>query len=114
MQIIFGTTNPRKTEDLKNIIQEMKLDLEVLSMADIGWDRGEIEETGSTIEENSLIKANAILSFCKDHHIEKPIITDDAGLFVDALKGEPGVYTARYADDEISLDPNLPKYQCVL
>ena len=90
MQIIFGTTNPRKTEDLKNIIQEMKLDLEVLSMADIGWDRGEIEENGSTIEENSLIKANAILSFCKDHHIEKPIITDDAGLFVDALKGEPG------------------------
>ena len=114
MQIIFGTTNHRKTEDLQNIINEMNLDLEVLSMKDIGWDRGEIEEIGSTIEENSLIKANAILSFCKDHNIKKPIITDDAGLFVNALNGEPGVYTARYADDELSLNPNFPKYQCVI
>ncbi len=114
MQIIFGTTNHRKTEDLQNIINEMNLDLEVLSMKDIGWDRGEIEEIGSTIEENSLIKANAILSFCKDHNIKNPIITDDAGLFVNALNGEPGVYTARYADDELSLNPNFPKYQCVI
>ncbi len=114
MQIIFGTTSQRKTEDLQNVINEMNLDLEVLSMADIGWDRGEIEETGSTIEENSLIKANAILSFCKAHNIEKPIITDDTGLFVEALRGEPGVYTARYADDELLLNPNLPKHQCVI
>ncbi len=114
MKMIFGTTNQRKLEDLQNIINEMNLDLEALSMTDIGWDRGEIEETGSTIEENSLIKANAILSFCKEHNFENPIITDDAGLFVDALNGEPGVYTARYADDELLLNPNLPKYQCVI
>ncbi len=114
MQIIFGTTNQRKTEDLQNIINEMNLDLEVLSMADIGWDRGEIEENGSTIEENSLIKAKAILFFCKDHGIEYPIITDDAGLFVDTLNGEPGIYTARYADDELSMNPDLPKHQCVI
>ena len=114
MQIIFGTTNQRKTEDLQNIINEMNLDLEVLSMADIGWDRGEIEENGSTIEENSLIKANAILTFCKDHDIKSTIITDDAGLFVDALNGEPGIYTARYADDELALNSELPKYQCVI
>ncbi len=114
MQIIFGTTNKRKVEDLQNIINEMNLDLEVLSMADIEWDRGEIEENGSTIEENSLIKASSILSFCREHNIEKPIITDDAGLFVDALNGEPGIYTGRYADDEIALNPSLPKYQCVI
>ncbi len=114
MQIIFGTTNERKIEDLQNIINYLKLDLQVLSMSDIGWDRGEIEETGSTIEENSLIKANAILSFCKDNNITYPIITDDAGLFVEALNGEPGVYTARYADDELTLNPNLPKYQCII
>ena len=41
-------------------------------------------------------------------------MTDDAGLFVDVLNGEPGIYTARYADDEIALNPELPKYQCVV
>ena len=114
MKLIFGTTNKRKVEDLQNIINEMNLDIDILSMEDIGWDRGEIDETGSTIEENSLIKAQAILSFCCDHNIDYPIMTDDAGLFVDALNGEPGIYTARYADDELALDSNLPKYQCVV
>lgn len=114
MKLIFGTTNKRKTEDLQSIINEMNLEIEVVSMEDIGWDRGEIDETGTTIEENSLIKAQAILSFCQDHDIHYPIMTDDAGLFVDALNGEPGIYTARYADDELELDPSLPKYQCVV
>ena len=41
-------------------------------------------------------------------------MTDDAGLFVDALNGKPGIYTARYADDELALDSSLPKYQCVV
>ena len=114
MKLIFGTTNKRKKEDLKNIIKEMKLNIEVLSMEDIDWDRGEIEENGSTIEENSLIKARALLSFCKDHNIEYPIFTDDADLYVDALNGEPGIYTSRYADKEIEEDPSFPKHQCVI
>ena len=114
MKLIFGTTNKRKTEDLQNIINKMKLDIEVLSMEDIGWDRGEIEEYGTTVEENSLIKAQAILSFCQENNIQYPIMTDDAGLFVEALNGEPGVYTARYADDELRENPNLPKHQCVI
>lgn len=114
MKLIFGTTSKRKKEDLQNIINNMNLDIQVLSMEDIGWDRGEIEEDGSTIEENSLIKAYAISSFCKDHNIEYPIMTDDAGLFVESLNGEPGVYTARYGDDELALNPELPKHQCVI
>lgn len=114
MKLIFGTTNKRKTEDLQNIINKMNLNIEVISMEDIGWDRGEIDENGSTIEENSLIKAKAILSFCQEHNIHYPIMTDDAGLFVDALNGEPGIYTARYADDELLLDQSLPKHQCVV
>lgn len=114
MKIIFGTTNKRKTEDLQNIINDLKLDIKVLSMTDIGWNRGEIEENGSTIEENSLIKANAILDFCRDNNILYPIITDDAGLFCESLGGEPGIYTARYADDELLLNPELPKHQCVI
>ena len=114
MKLIFGTTNKRKVEDLQNSIDELNLDIEVLSMDDIGWDRGEIEETGTTIEENSLIKARAIHDFCIEKGIEYPIMTDDAGLFVKSLNDEPGVYTARYADDELALNPNLPKYQCVV
>lgn len=114
MKIIFGTTNNRKTEDLQNIINELNLNMEVLSMTDIGWNRGEIDENGSTIEENSLIKANAILDYCKENNISYPIITDDAGLFCESLNGEPGIYTARYADDELELNPELPKYQCVI
>lgn len=114
MKLIFGTTNKRKVEDLQNIIDKMVLDIEVVSMEDIGWDRGEIEENGLTIEENSLIKAQAIYAFCSEHNITYPIITDDAGLFVEALNGEPGIYTARYADDELELDSTLPKHQCVI
>ena len=114
MKLIFGTTNKRKTEDLQNIINEMNLDIEVIGMEDIGWNRGEIDENGRSVDENSLIKAQAILSFCHDHNIDYPIMTDDAGLFVDVLNGEPGIYTARYADDELALDPSLPKHQCVV
>ena len=64
MNIIFGTTNKRKVKDLQDIINENNLDINILGLEDIGWDRGEIEETGSSIEENSLIKAQAIHSFC--------------------------------------------------
>ena len=69
MYLIFGTTSKRKVEDLQNIINETNLDIQVVSMDDIGWDRGEIEEKGFTIEENSLIKAKAIFAFCKNHNI---------------------------------------------
>ena len=114
MKIIFGTTAKRKIQDLQNLINSLNLNIEVLGMNDIGWDRGEIEENGTTINENSLIKANAIHAFCKENNIQYPIITDDAGLFCDALPGKPGVFTARYADDELKENPELPKHQCVI
>lgn len=113
MKVIFGTTNKRKIEDLQNISDQLNLGLDILSMDDIGWNLGEIEETGTTLGENSLIKAQAIFDFCQKEEIRYPIITDDAGLFCDALNGEPGIMTARYADEEIALNPTLPKYQCV-
>lgn len=114
-KIVFGTTNERKVEDLKNVIMSLGLNFQVLSLNDIKWDRGEIEENGITIEENSLIKAKAIHNFCLDHDYQYIIITDDAGLFCESLNGEPGIYTARYADDEILASAEeLPKYQCVI
>lgn len=112
-KVVFGTTNNRKLEDLQNIVKKYNLDMEVLSLSDIGWDLGEIEENGETIEENSLIKAKAIYSFCAKHNIDCSIMTDDAGLFVEALNGKPGVYTARFADDELAVDSSLPKHQCL-
>ena len=114
MEVIFGTTSDRKKNDLQNIINQLGLEIQVLSMDDIGWNRGDIIEDGSTIEENSLIKAMAIRSFCNDNNIHMPIITDDAGLFVESLDNKPGVFTSRYGDDELALNPLLPEYQCVL
>ena len=114
MKVIFATTNNRKLEDLQNVIKDEKLDLEVVSLSDIGWDKGEIEENGQTIEENSLIKAKAVFEFCKEKNIDYPIITDDAGLFVDALGGQPGIYTARYADVEINENAELPKHYALI
>lgn len=113
MIVIFGTTNERKTDDLRNMIKKMGLDMEVKSLVDIGWNRGDILETGETLDENSLIKAKAIYDFCRDKGICYPILSDDAGLFVESLNGEPGVYTGRYADEEIKKNPSLPKYECV-
>ena len=64
-RIIFATTNQRKIEDLQHIIDELGLDMGILSLNDIGWNRGGIEEKGTTIQDNSLAKARAAFSFCK-------------------------------------------------
>ena len=111
MKIIFATTNKRKISDLLKITKD--LDIEILTLDDINYNLGEIEENGNTLEENSLIKAKTIYMFCKDNNINYPIISDDAGLFVESLNGEPGIYTARYAEEELKNNPNLPEYECV-
>lgn len=94
MKTIFGTTNKRKISDLLNIINSNQLDIEVLTLSDIGWDLGDIDENGSTLEENSLIKAKAIYKFCQNNNINYHILTDDSRLFVEVLNGEPVIYTA--------------------
>lgn len=113
MKIVFGTTNERKIDDLKNLIEILNLDIEVLSLKDINYQE-EIEETGLSLSDNSLIKAGAIYKYLKTLNLNYIIITDDSGLFVDSLNGEPGIYTGRYADLDIQKNPNLPKYQCVI
>ena len=90
--------------------------IEVLSLKDIGFE-AEIEETGETLEENSLIKARTIWDFINDGmSAAKPlndglmidgVFADDTGLEIDALNGEPGVYTARWYRREPTL--TLPK-----
>ena len=88
MKIVFATNNGHKLSEIRSILGE---DFEVLSLKDIGCDV-DIPETGKTLEENALQKAQYVY----DHyHID--CFADDTGLEVDALDGAPGVYSARYA-----------------
>ena len=98
MKIIYGTSNKAKIAQVEEYLEYKGINMELISLADIGFNE-EIEENGTTFEENSMIKAKAIQKYCKKNNIEYPILTDDAGLCVDALNGEPGVYSARYAGD---------------
>ena len=106
MKVIFGTTNQGKIDQVKGFMEYKKIDMEFISLKDIGFNE-DIIENGETIEENSLIKAKAIKEFCNKNNINEVIVTDDAGLFVDALNGEPGVHTARYAGD------HAPQIECI-
>lgn len=98
MKIILGTTNQGKIDQVKAFMEYKKININFISLKDIGFNE-EIIENGETIEENSLIKAKAIKNYCNKNNINEIIVTDDAGLFVDALDGRPGVHTARYAGD---------------
>ena len=85
--------------------------IEVLSLKDIGFE-AEIEETGETLEENSLIKAQTVWDWIVESRKSKVesidgVFADDTGLEIDALNGEPGVYTARWYKREPTL--TLPK-----
>ena len=99
MQIIYGTSNKNKVTSMRKILEENNVNAQLYTLADIGFNQ-EIIEDGSTFEENSRIKADAIKKFCNENNIKaKIIITDDAGLCIDKLNGEPGVYSARYAGE---------------
>lgn len=109
MKMIYGSSNVNKVKDIKSIIKAHGADIEVSSLKDIGF-TGDIVEDGQTFEENSEIKAKAVKEFCDKNKIEYDIITtDDAGLCVDCLNGEPGVYSARYASEHASQEENLAK-----
>lgn len=109
MKMIYGSSNVNKVKDIKSIIKAHGADIEVISLKDIGF-TGDIVEDGETFEENSQIKATAVKQFCDENEIDYDIITtDDAGLCVDCLKGEPGVYSARYASEHASQEENLEK-----
>lgn len=109
MKILYGTGNKAKVEAMRKIIEVHDFDAELYTIKDIGYDQ-DVEENGTTFEENSEIKARAIEKFCKENNIaDKIIITDDAGLCVDSLNGEPGVYTGRYAGEHPTQIENINK-----
>jgi XTP/dITP diphosphohydrolase len=88
MEIVFATHNANKLRELQQIIPN---NIKLLSLDDIGCYE-EIVEDGQTIEENAQIKANYVFK-----HYKTACFADDTGLCVDALDGDPGVYSARYA-----------------
>lgn len=108
MKLIYGTTNKGKLNQVKEYLDYKKANIELLSLNDINFNE-DVEENGTTFEENSLIKAKAIREFCDINNINIPVVTDDAGLCIDALNGEPGVYSARYAGDHAPQDISITK-----
>lgn len=109
MEIIYGTHNKAKIEAMKRIIKTNGFDAKLITPKDIGFNQ-DIVEDGNTFEENSEIKAKAIKEYCDNKKITgKIIVTDDAGLCVDKLNGEPGVYTGRYAGENPTQEENLNK-----
>ena len=87
-KIVFATTNEGKVKEIKEILGDFPI--EVVSMKEMGI-TADIEENGTTFEENSLIKARALAKLTG-----LPALADDSGLEVDYLNGEPGIYSARY------------------
>ena len=109
MEILYATHNKAKIEAMKGIIASHGFDAILYTPKDIGFNEDIIED-GKTFEENSEIKALAIKRFCERNNIDdKIIITDDAGLCVDKLNGEPGVHTGRYAGEDPTQEENLNK-----
>lgn len=102
MRLVFATGNKGKLREAREILGPS---YEILSPAEMGVE-GEAEETGSTLEENSLLKAKYI-----SDRIPQGVMcfADDSGLEVDALDGAPGVYTARYAGPQCDFDDNMDK-----
>ncbi len=114
MKILLASNNKHKAKEVLDKIREAKLQVEILTPEDISSDIFDVEETGQTLEENAFLKANF---FYKKFNL--PAFADDTGLEVDALGGEPGVFSARfsgiYGNDKanraklLSLLANIPK-----
>lgn len=98
MSICFATNNPHKTEEIRTRLGSFFL---LKNLADIGCHE-ELPETQNTIEGNSLQKATYVFN---KYHV--PCFADDTGLEVEALGGEPGVYSARYAGEHKSNEDNI-------
>ena len=92
MKVVLASKNKHKLAEISQITR--KFDIELVLESELGVDI-DVEETGSTFEENSFLKANAVMQATG-----LPALADDSGIAVDALNGEPGIYSARYGFDE--------------
>lgn len=95
-RLVIATTNPHKVEEFRELLADVPFTL--LSLSDLGVMQ-DVAETGETFEDNAIIKARAYAE-------ETGLLTlaDDSGLEIDALDGGPGVYSARWAGDDVTYD----------
>ena len=93
-KIVLATKNTGKIAEFERLLSEFTPDVKVLGLSDFP-DMPEVVESGKTLNENARLKAKAICEFTK-----LPALADDSGLFIDALGGQPGVYSARWAGYE--------------
>ncbi len=93
-RLIFATGNEDKMKEIREILGD--LPVEILSMKEAGVS-AEVEENGTSFEENALIKARAICKLAKEM-----VLADDSGLEIDYLNKEPGIYSARYMGEDTS------------
>lgn len=89
MEILIATQNAGKVQEYRDLLKD--IDVTLVGLADIGLESLDVEENGTTFEENALIKAKAYAIASK-----MIALADDSGLCVDALDGRPGLYSARY------------------
>ena len=102
MDFVLASKNKKKLVEMRRILSP--LGINVISEADSGVTFPEVEENGTTFEENATIKARSACEACN-----MPAIADDSGICVDALGGAPGIYSARYAGEGHNDDDNNEK-----
>ncbi|MEO8253454.1 MAG: non-canonical purine NTP diphosphatase [Flavobacterium sp.] len=100
MQLVFASNNKNKIKEIQQLLPDS---IEILSLESIGCYE-EIPETAETIEGNAILKANYVTQ-----KYGYDCFADDTGLEIDALHGEPGVYSARYAGEQKNADDNMEK-----
>ncbi|MCD7754877.1 MAG: RdgB/HAM1 family non-canonical purine NTP pyrophosphatase [Firmicutes bacterium] len=91
MKVVLASKNPHKLVEISRITEKFGIELVLQSQLGVDID---VEETGTTFEENSFLKASAVMQATG-----LPALADDSGIAVDALNGEPGIYSARYGFD---------------
>ncbi|OZU89797.1 non-canonical purine NTP pyrophosphatase [Virgibacillus indicus] len=101
-QIIIATKNKGKAKEFKEFFAGYGI--ETKSLLDFEKEIQDIEETGSTFEENAALKAEQIRDL-----LSVPVLADDSGLIIDALNGRPGIFSARYAGEPKSDQANIKK-----
>ncbi len=92
-KLVLSTSNKNKVNEIREILKD--LPVEILSKEEIGLGHLEVVEDGDTLESNSLKKARALKELTP-----YMVMADDSGLFVDALNGEPGIYSSRYGGED--------------
>ncbi|MFI5220298.1 MAG: RdgB/HAM1 family non-canonical purine NTP pyrophosphatase [Bacteroidia bacterium] len=105
MRLLFASNNVDKLHEIRKI---MLLSYEIVSLNDVGFTE-ELPETGTTLEANAMQKAKYVFDKINPAYIGAGCFADDTGLEVDALNGNPGVYSARYAGMNKNANDNIQK-----